>query len=227
MPPERTIATANPVNLEVIQRYSQAPPEHAWLQHKEQPVLMSVGRLAKQKNFAALIEAFALVNTQLDCRLIIFGEGPERENLTRQIQVLNLADRVSLPGFTSNPWCNMAQADLFVLPSEEEPFGLVLVEAMTCGLPIVATDAIGGGPRSVLESGRYGRLIPPQDVQYLAATLVELLSSPEQLQHFRQLGQERCHDYRPDRIAQQWIPFLEKMDSLPDDAVDVKKVAVR
>lgn len=227
MPLERTIATDNPVNLEVIQRYSQVAPEHPWLQHKDKPVLVSVGRLAQQKNFPALIESFTLVQTQLDCRLIIFGEGPERENLTRQIHALGLASNVSLPGFTSNPWCNMAQADLFVLPSEEEPFGLVLVEAMACGVPIVATDAIGGGPRIVLEGGRYGRLIPAQDVQLLAAALVDLLRSPEQQQHFRELGQERCQAYRPDRIAQQWIPFLEKMGALPGSALGVKKVAMR
>jgi glycosyltransferase involved in cell wall biosynthesis len=57
----------------------------------------------------------------------------------------------------------MAKADVFVLPSEEEPFGLVLVEAMACGTPIIATDALGGGPRTILEDGKHGLLIPQND----------------------------------------------------------------
>jgi glycosyltransferase involved in cell wall biosynthesis len=211
IPPERTVAIGNAVNIEAIATYSQLEPEHPWLQNKQKPVLLSAGRLARQKNFPLLLQAFADVRKSLDARLIILGEGPERPALQQQIQRLNLESVVSLPGFTYNPWSAMARADAFILPSEEEPFGLVLVEAMACGLPIIATDAISSGPRSILDNGKYGVLVPRSQQEALTTGILEVMSSDSLRHQLSTAGKERCQDYRPEKIANQWLSFLEAL----------------
>ena len=213
MPVHRTIATPNPVNLSAIQTYSRQAPNHPWLIDKDLPVILSVGRLAQQKNFPKLLAAFAQVRRQQPCRLIILGEGPERSALEQAITKAKLQDWVSLPGFTPNPWCCMAAADVFVLSSEEEPFGLVLVEAMAAGTPIVATDALGGGPKSVLAGGQYGRLVPPDDTEALAHALLEVLQSPQERAQLVADGYQRCAAFQPTVIAQQWLAFLRQLSS--------------
>lgn len=211
MPRERAIATPNPVNLKAIVQFSQAPPEHSWLKQKEKPVIISVARLAQQKNFPLLLKAFADLRKTVDARLVIFGEGPERGILEQQIQSLGLAEHVSLPGFSPNPWCNIAAADLFVLSSEEEPFGLVLVEAMVCRVPVIAADALGGGPRNVLDQGRCGVLVPSKDVEALEGAMLRLLNDADFRQQLVATAQQHCQAFQPKNVALQWLDFLSHM----------------
>lgn len=210
VPEDRAIATPNPVNIEAITQFSQAEPEHPWLTHKNKPVIISVGRLAKQKNFPLLLKVFAEIRNTIDARLIICGEGPERSNLEQSIRALGIEEAVSLPGFLPNPWCHMAKSDVFVLPSEEEPFGLVLVEAMISGVPVIATDALGGGPRSVLDKGKYGVLVSENDADGLKEAILKVLTQPDVRCHFQAMGKERCQVFKPQMIAQQWLTFLER-----------------
>lgn len=211
LPPDRTIAIPNLVDIERVALKAQACSEHPWLDRKDRPVIVSIGRLAKQKNFPLLIEAFNIVCQKLDARLIILGRGEEQDRLQAKITQLGLSDKVSFPGFTNNPWSYLAKADLFALSSEEEAFGLVLVEAMACGVPIVATDAMGDGPRSILDNGNYGYLVENHNVDAFAAAMEELLTSSQQRKHFIAAGKERCKIYRPEAIAQQWLDFLMEL----------------
>ncbi|NEP19318.1 MAG: glycosyltransferase [Leptolyngbya sp. SIO4C1] len=210
VPTTRAFATANPVDAVRIRHHAQAPPTHPWLKTKEMPVILSVGRLAKQKNYPLLVEAFAKLRNQQPARLVILGEGPERQTLEQQIRALNIKNWVSLPGFVSNPWAEMANADVFALSSEEEPFGLVLVEAMACDLPIVSTHALGNGPQAVLGDGKYGRLISNADAQCLASHLASILSDTALRSELIQLGRKRCEDFEPQKIAQTWLSFIDK-----------------
>ncbi|MBF2067336.1 MAG: glycosyltransferase [Calothrix sp. C42_A2020_038] len=209
---ERAFATPNPINIEHIQKLSQAEPEHPWLKHKEKPVIISAGRLAQQKNYSLLLEAFALVRQKLDARLIILGEdGPDRQNLDRLIDKLGIEKEVSLPGFSSNPWSSFAKADAFVLSSQEEPFGLVIVEAMACGIPVVATDAIGGGPKTILEAGKNGILVPQGDVEALSKNILDVILNQDLHHKLVVAGEKRCTAFTPKVIAEQWVSFLEKI----------------
>jgi len=212
MSSDRIFWTPNPVNAAYILDQSQQAPDHPWLRQKDKPVILSVGRLAHQKNFPLLLRAFARVRRSLDARLIILGEdGPARSQLETLIQEQQLEADVSLAGFSANPWSYMAAADVFVLPSQEEPFGLVLVEAMACGLPVIATNAIGGGPRLILEDSQYGLLLPPDDVDAMAAAILKVLSAPEVHQHLSTVGRHRAQDYNPKAIAQQWLSYIHQM----------------
>jgi glycosyltransferase involved in cell wall biosynthesis len=209
---ERTTVIPNVVHIESIVKNSESEPDHPWLRQKQTPVILSVGRLAKQKNFPLLIKALAIVRQNIDVRLVILGEGIIKKELEDLAKELGLEEHVSLPGFSENPWSSMARADLFVLPSSEEAFGLVLVEAMACGVPVIATDAIGGGPRSVLEDGKYGILVPPDDAQALAKAMTQILTTQSLQKHLIELGKEHCEAFKPEIVAKQWLSFISQCE---------------
>ena len=208
---QSAITITNPVNIKAIVKCSEAQPDHPWLDDKDKPIILSVGRLAKQKNFPLLIQAFAAVRQKIDARLIILGDGPERENLENLVSQLELNEYISLPGFSDNPWSYMAKADIFALSSEEEPFGLVIVEAMACGVPIVATDALSGGPRTILENGEYGLLVSNYDKEALVKAIIKTLTDFELRDRLIAAGKERCQSYRPEIIAKEWVSFVDSL----------------
>lgn len=139
--------------------------------------ILTVGRLGAQKNQALLIRAFARVRRTRAARLMILGEGPLRAELEQVAAAQGVAGDVVFPGFALDPWPFYASADLFVLSSDYEGFGLVLVEAMQCGLPVVSTDC-ESGPREILDHGRYGALVACGDEEGLANAMSAALDRP-------------------------------------------------
>lgn len=210
IPHNRLAVIPNPVDVEDFRNRSLAEPDHPWLLNKQSSVIISLGRLIKRKNFPLLLNAFAIVRSKLDAKLIILGEGPEREFLEKLIVNLGLEKDVSLAGHSKNPWSNIAKADVFVMSSIDEAFCLALVEAMACGVPVVSTDAIGGGPRSILEDGKYGNLVPRDNVDTLAQTIYQLLSSQSWRTDLIAASKRRCEAFKPETIAQQWLTFLQQ-----------------
>ena len=154
------------------------------------------------------MQAIKLVREQIDVKLVILGEGQERANLEKQVKDLGLESGVSLPGYCVNPYKEMSQANAFILSSEEEAFGLVLVEAMISGTPVIATDAMGEGPKSVLGNGEYGLLVPSKNVEALADAIVRVLTKPELCARLIAKGKERCHQYRQTSIAKEWLSLI-------------------
>jgi glycosyltransferase involved in cell wall biosynthesis len=142
---------------------------------RRENLVLSVGRLVGPKRFDRLIEAFAGLADH-SARLVILGDGPERERLERLVGELGLAQRVSLPGYTRDTGAYFARARCFALVSEKESFGLVYVEALSFGLPVIATAE--GGPREVLDDGRYGLLLHQPSVEALREALEQQLANP-------------------------------------------------
>jgi len=143
--------------------------------HRGGKVIAAVGRLVPQKGFDLLLEAFAQITLHHpDWSLVIWGEGPEREHLLAQRQALGLADRVHFPGVSERPGAWIETADVFVLSSRYEGWGIVLMEAMAAGLPVVSFDC-RFGPRDMITHGEDGLLVPNGNVTALAATLSHLL----------------------------------------------------
>ena len=143
--------------------------------------IVAVGRLIEQKGFDVLIDALARLRQRhehREVRLTILGEGPLRDTLLDQAHRLGVADAVSLPGFVDNPFVYMRKARVFALSSYAEGLPSVLIQAMACGTPVVATDC-PSGPQEILEGGRWGRLIPMGDSEALADALEEVLSRDE------------------------------------------------
>lgn len=172
--PESVHVLNNPIVCPEVGQKRAEPVQHPWLVERTTPVLLAVGRLKPQKDYRTLLEAFALVRQSRAARLIILGEGPLRGELEEQVQRLGLADAVSLPGFCPNPYPAMAAADVYVLSSRWEGSPTVLVEALSCGIPVVSTDC-PSGPRETLDEGRYGLLVSVEDPEGLAEGIVRAL----------------------------------------------------
>jgi glycosyltransferase involved in cell wall biosynthesis len=142
---------------------------------KKNFIIIAAGRLSPEKDFETLIRAFAIVKYKIPCKLIIIGEGPERDSLGNLIIDLNLSSDVLLPGFVNNPLDWISCSSLFVLSSLSEAFGNVLVEAMACGIPVVSTSC-NSGPEEILENGKWGRLVPPQNAEALSQAIYDGLT---------------------------------------------------
>lgn len=155
------------------------PCDHPWLAPGEPPVIMAAGRMAPVKDFAALIRAFAELRKRRHARLLILGEGELRDDLERLASDLGVADDVGMPGFCPNPYALMSRAAVFVQSSQWEGLPSVLVEAMACGTPVVATDC-PGGTREILDDGRLGILVPTGDDRAMADAILRTLDQPVQ-----------------------------------------------
>lgn len=177
VPRERVCVLPNPVITPELLALAKVPLPHPWFVPGAPPVVLGVGRLARQKDFGLLIHAFARVRRARPCRLVVLGEGSERAALERLAVERGVAADVQLPGFVDNPFQYMARAAVFVLSSAWEGMPAVLIQAMACGAPVVATDC-PSGPRELLDGGRHGALVPPGDPDRLATAILRAIEHP-------------------------------------------------
>ncbi len=199
-----TIGTIyNPTLTREISEKAQAPIDHPWLPVASLPVLLSVGRLVPQKDFTTLLKAFAQVRRTHPARLIILGEGRERPKLESLASELGIAEDISLPGFEPNPYAFMSQASLFVLSSAWEGLPNVLIEALSCGCPIVSTDC-PSGPQEILDNGTFGSLVPVGDEKSLAQAIIQTLEHPPNADGL----QSRAAEFDIQTIAEQYLQAL-------------------
>ena len=156
------------------------------------PYILNVARLVPQKGHRRLLEAYAMAAPEE--LLVIVGDGPLRRDLEQQARTLGIADRVQFVGQKSNPYPWMRAARLFVLSSDYEGFGLVLLEAMICGTPVVAVDC-PGGIRDVLK-GPLRDAVTEMDASALAGKIRTLLANPP-----APIGDEWLDDFQEPRIV--------------------------
>lgn len=167
------------------------------------PVVVAVGSLVPAKDYPSLLEAFSMVLQHRDMRLIILGEGAERERLEGLISHLGIQDVVDLPGFVAPPWPFMASSSIFVLSSAWEGLPTVLVEALALGCRIVSTDC-RNGPSEILEGGRHGELVPVGAPSEMATAIVRALDRP--LDGAAQ--KIRARDFMPAPCLNAYLPLL-------------------
>ena len=176
IPPDRITVIYNPVITPHLHQATQAHPDHPWFQGPD-PIILGIGRLTRQKNFPNLLHAFAQVLPQHPAKLLILGEGEDRDTLQRLIHDLHLDDHAQLPGFVPNPYAYLAHAQLFALSSDWEGLPTVLIEALAARTPVVSTDC-PSGPREILDHGRHGHLVPTNDPTALAQAILHTLHQP-------------------------------------------------
>lgn len=172
------------------------------------PVVVAVGRLAPQKDFATLIRAFARVRKRLPCRLLVLGEGPERGALEALARELGIESDVSLPGFAGNPHAAVRRADLFVLSSLFEGLPNALIEAVALGVPCVSTDCLSG-PREILLDGRGGTLVPVEDPERLAAAIADALEHPDRARALLSVARSGLHRFDSRAAAKAYLNCME------------------
>jgi glycosyltransferase involved in cell wall biosynthesis len=164
----------NPVDLTAIAAAVDEPLDPAVADAWSRPAIIAAGRLADAKNYPLLLAALAIVRKRMAVRLFILGEGEREAELRGLAKQLELGDAVVFCGFQRNPWKYIARADVFAMSSRYEGFGNVLVEAMACGVPIVATTS--SGTREIVSVGVDGLLVDRHDPASFAAALERVLS---------------------------------------------------
>ena len=155
------------------------------------PVIVSAGRLADAKNWPLFVDALARLAVTQPFRAVVLGQGEREAEIRRRLADAGLTSRVELLGFQSNPWKFMARADVFLLTSRYEGFGNVLIEAMACGVPLIATTG-GALPEVVGPDGDAARTVAPGDADALARIILELLDDPDQRARLGAAGRDRA-----------------------------------
>lgn len=166
-------------------------------------VIITVGRLEPVKNQALILEAFALLPEHLRATLIIVGDGSLRGDLENLSQQVGISERVTFLGYHPNPYQFLVNADLFVVSSNHEGLGNVIIEALYCGLPVVSTDC-GEGVREILLDGQYGTIVPPGDKFALAKGMQTVLKT----QHSEQDQKKGARRFLPSIIAQKFLASM-------------------
>ncbi|GIO06848.1 glycosyl transferase [Brevibacillus reuszeri] len=190
------------------------PKEVSKLKKKFAPngekILMHISNFRPVKRVPDVIDIFSKVQEEVPARLILIGEGPEMGAVRKMIAERGLTDDVCFLGKQEDVAEVLSLADLMLLPSEKESFGLVALEAMACGVPVVATVA-GGLPEVVLD-GVCGYLRPIGDVEGMASAAIQLLKNNELYQTFSKNSIERsCTTFCHERIASQYEALYEQM----------------
>lgn len=194
----------NPVSFPSCPAPPQTPQDRL-------PTVVSLGRLVYQKGFDLLIDAFAQVHPSHPMwRLVIAGEGADRPLLEQRIRQRGLTGLVELPGLVQDVEAFLRGGMLFVLPSRFEGFGNVLVEAMSCALPVIAADC-PSGPREILAGGEFGLLVPPQNTDALAVALDHLMGDDLERARLAERALAGAQPYALDRIIDQWERLLHTL----------------
>jgi len=179
-------------------------------------ILLFVGRLKPIKGVEYLIKAMGLIQREGNMRLMIVGEGDERQELEKLIAKLKLTANISFQGHVPHHAIPqyMAAADMFILPSLSEGFPVTFLEAMASGLPIIATK-VRGMPEIIIE-GENGFLVPPQDPGKLAEKILLLLNNSELRERMAQNNREKARRYS-------WEDVTKKLEEVYIKALGVEK----
>lgn len=199
VPKEKIQVIYNPLNK---MRISELAAEDTAVKN-ESPLIVSVGRLVYQKGFDILLRAFRRVRNSIPSKLLIIGDGEKRRELIQLTKSLDLQNEVTFLEFQHNPFKYMKIATVFCLASRYEGFGNVILEAMTLGIPVVATDC-PSGPAEILDNGKYGILVQPNDHDSLAEALLRVLTDTQLRDELSRLSIERSQFFDFDTAIKQW-----------------------
>lgn len=210
VPPDRVTVIYNPVITADMPERARSAVDHPWLESTEEiPVIMGLGRLTPQKDFATLLHAFARVRPHIPARLVIAGEGPERGHLESLATELGIASDVDLPGYVPDPLPWLARSQLFVLSSRYEGLANVLVEALAAGTNVLSTDC-PSGPREILRDGEVAPLVPVGDMEAMAEEITACLRGDRITRH----AEARLDRFESQAVARQ---YLRTMGLLGDE----------
>jgi glycosyltransferase involved in cell wall biosynthesis len=204
--PDAVQTIYNPVDLDRFRSLLHDSPVHPFFT-EQKPVVIAMGRLTQQKGFDMLLKAFSRVLSAADARLVIMGEGPQRTSLEELVKELGIEEKVSLSGFQRNPYAMLAHSDIFVLSSRYEGLPMAMLEAMACGLPVIATDC-RSGPREILQNGECGNLVPVGNEAAMADAILELLEDSTQRERLSEHGKERVKEYLAPEIVRQYEEII-------------------
>lgn len=174
----------------------------------QKPFIAFMGRLVEEKGFDLLLRAFArLANKFPQWSLNVFGEGPLRVSSEMLCDELGLSERVQFHGLIRNPYDVLIQADLFVLPSRTEGFPNAMLDAMACGLPVIATDC-PSGPGEIVHHGNDGLLVPTENEEQLGRAMQRLMENEAERGRLGNNARNVSQRYSLERIMSLWEEVL-------------------
>ncbi|MFJ6181940.1 glycosyltransferase family 4 protein [Streptomyces sp. NPDC092295] len=177
------------------------------------PVVVAAGRLVRVKRYDLLIEAFAAVVAERpDWQLRVYGKGEEHDRLRRLVEELGLYDNVFLMGAATPMEAEWTKGSIAAATSNFEPFGMTIVEAMRCGLPVVSTDC-PHGPAEIIKDGADGRLVPVGDREALSAALLDLVRDDEARRRMGRTALKNSERYAPGPIVAQAEELFDALAS--------------
>ena len=169
---------------------------------------LAVGRFTRQKDFPSLIRAWSRVASRhADWKLDIYGSGGEYQAISAEIEKNNLSGVISLKGETKDIEKEMLSASMLIMTSLYEGFGNVIIEAMSCGLPVVSY-ACPCGPKDIITDGVDGYLVPPKDEETLAERICRLIEDKTLRYSFGGAALERSKDFRIERVIKMWTDLF-------------------
>ncbi len=210
IPRGRITAIYNPVIGPDFAARAAGPAPHPWLADHATPVFVFAGRLTAQKDPLLLLQAFSLLRQSTQARLILLGEGLLLATLQAEAARLGLAEQVLFAGFQANPLPWIAHATGLVLASRYEGLGNVLVEALACGTPVVATDC-PHGPAEILADGAFGALVPVGEAALLADAMARMALAPRDSQRL----QVRAACFTAEACADAHLALLHGLENRP------------
>lgn len=191
------------IPLGIAEPQFQQVPREALGMSPGRKYIVAVGRLVRRKDYPTLLEALRILDRE-DTSLLILGDGPERERIEELARQLGISHRVELRGFVSEEekYQILANSDVFALASLHEGFGVVYLEAMYCGLPIVAADE--GGQVDLLQDGATGKLVPIGDAKAIGDGLSELLADETLAERISDHNRKRIQKFSVSHLADRY-----------------------
>lgn len=207
----------NFVDMEEVERARQLAPLteqqlRARLNAPSQPIIVHASNFRAVKRPMDVARIFELVVRKLDARLLLIGEGPERSRVEMYLAEKNLLERVLMAGYVENPLPLLYACRVFVLPSEHESFGLAALEALACGVPVVASNT--EGLPELIADGECGFLCNVGDVEAFAKRVIELLTNDSLHQRMSTAARQRALLYECGRVIPQYLKLYEEVCEL-------------
>lgn len=198
----------NFLNLESINKKNIEELRAEFLS-KDEKAIIHISNFRPVKRINDVIETFYRVSKEIPSKLIMIGDGPERNGAEQKCRELDLCDRVIFLGNVRNPMEFLSFGDLFVLPSESESFGLSALEAMACGVPVISTNT--GGLPEVNRHGVTGMMSNVGDVEDMARNAVFILEDENRLQKFRKSALARANDFSIEKILPLYVSLYKSV----------------
>lgn len=178
----------------------------------EEKNIIAVGRLSEEKGFDDLLRLFKKISTKHgDWKLNIIGDGMERNNLLELAKELKLGDKVAFHGYQSKDFINemLINSSLYVMTSRTESFGLVLIEAMSYGVPCVAYDSAQGA-KEIIDDGKNGFLVKDRNEEEMLNKINELINDEKLRKRLGKNARSKAKEYDGEIILDKWMKLINK-----------------
>ncbi len=175
------------------------------------PYFIAIGRLVPQKDYPTMLTAYAeAYGRAVKTDLLILGGGSQQKPLEELAEKLGVGGTVRFKGHVENPYPYLKHARAIILSSVYEGFGLVLLEAMTLGVPVITTDC-PSGPAEIIANGEFGLIVPPREPHLLANAMLELISFPDKRQAMIDKAVQRSNELSLDKMTRQYLNLFDSL----------------